>query len=34
MPVIDRVYPLPETAEAIRHVESGRVRGKVVIAVS
>ena len=33
-PVIDRVYPLEETAEAIAHVESGRARGKVVIAVA
>jgi len=33
-PVIDRVYPLDETADAIAHVESGRVTGKVVIAVA
>lgn len=32
-PVIDRCYPLNETAEAIRHLESGQARGKVVIAV-
>lgn len=30
-PVIDRVYPLAETAEAMRHLEAGHVRGKVVI---
>ena len=30
-PVIDRVYPFDEIPEAIRHVESGRARGKVVI---
>lgn len=34
MPVIERTYPLAETAEAIRHVETGRARGKIVIAVS
>ena len=30
-PVVDRVYPFDEIPEAIRHVESGRARGKVVI---
>jgi len=30
-PVIDRAYPLAETAEAMRYLESGRVRGKVVV---
>ena len=29
--VIDRRYPLAETAEAIRYLETGRARGKVVI---
>ena len=33
-PVIDRVYPLEDTGAAIAHVESGRVTGKVVIAVA
>jgi len=33
VPVIDRQYPLAETAEAIRYLETGRARGKVVIAV-
>jgi len=33
-PVIDRCYPLPETAEAIRYLETGRARGKVIIGVS
>jgi 2-desacetyl-2-hydroxyethyl bacteriochlorophyllide A dehydrogenase len=33
VPVIDRRYPLPETAEAIRYLEKGHARGKVVIAV-
>ena len=32
-PVIDRVYPLSETAEAIRYLETGHARGKVVITV-
>ena len=32
-PVIDRRYKLNETADAIRYLELGRARGKVVIAV-
>jgi NADPH:quinone reductase-like Zn-dependent oxidoreductase len=32
-PVIDRVYPLDETAAAVRRVEEGHVRGKVVITI-
>jgi len=32
-PVIDRTYPLKETAEAIRYLETGHARGKVVITV-
>ena len=32
-PVIDRTYPLSETPEAIRYVEEGHARGKVVITV-
>jgi len=32
-PVIDRTYSLSETADAIRHVETGHARGKVVISV-
>lgn len=31
--VIDRTYSLPETPEAIRYLETGRARGKVIIAV-
>ncbi|HVS05641.1 MAG TPA: NAD(P)-dependent alcohol dehydrogenase [Candidatus Dormibacteraeota bacterium] len=33
-PVIDRTYPLSESAEAIRYLETGHARGKVVISVS
>ncbi len=33
MPVIDRTYPLRQTPEAIRYLEAGRARGKVVITV-
>ena len=32
--VIDRRYPLAETADAIRYLETGRARGKVIIAVA
>src|SRR5467141_3182765 len=32
-PVIDRTYPLRETPEAIRYLEEGHARGKVVITV-
>ncbi|MGZ5422871.1 MAG: NAD(P)-dependent alcohol dehydrogenase [Aeromicrobium sp.] len=32
-PVIDRTYPLHETAAAIRYVQEGHARGKVIIAV-
>jgi NADPH:quinone reductase-like Zn-dependent oxidoreductase len=32
-PVIDRTYPLADAAEAIRYLEAGHARGKVVIAV-
>jgi NADPH:quinone reductase-like Zn-dependent oxidoreductase len=33
-PVIDRTYPLVDTAAGLRYVESGHARGKVVIAVT
>jgi NADPH:quinone reductase-like Zn-dependent oxidoreductase len=33
-PVIDRTYPLSEAAQAIRYLEQGHPRGKVVITVS
>lgn len=34
IPDVDRTYSLRETAEAVRYVESGHVRGKVVITVA
>ena len=34
VPVIDRRYPLSETAEAIRYLEEGHARGKVIITVA
>jgi NADPH:quinone reductase-like Zn-dependent oxidoreductase len=32
-PLIDQIYPLDRTADALAHVESGHARGKVVIQV-
>jgi NADPH:quinone reductase-like Zn-dependent oxidoreductase len=32
-PVIDRTHPLSEVSEAIRYLEEGHARGKVVITV-
>ncbi|MCE7983360.1 MAG: NAD(P)-dependent alcohol dehydrogenase [Caldilinea sp. CFX5] len=32
--VIDRYYPLAQTAEAIRYLETGRARGKVIITIA
>ena len=32
-PVIDRTFPLVEAPEAIRYLEAGHARGKVVITV-
>jgi len=32
-PVIDRTYPLRETAEAFRYLDQGHAQGKVVIVV-
>ena len=31
MPVIDRSYSLPDAAEAVRHLEAGHARGKVIV---
>jgi NADPH:quinone reductase-like Zn-dependent oxidoreductase len=33
-PVLDRTYPLADTAEGLRHVEQGHARGKVIITVA
>jgi NADPH:quinone reductase-like Zn-dependent oxidoreductase len=32
-PAIDRTYPLSQAPAAIRHVQEGRARGKVVITI-
>lgn len=34
VPVIDRCYSFNETAEAIRYLETGRARGKVIVTVA
>ena len=34
MPVVDRTYPLAETAEGLRTVEAGHARGKIVVTVA
>ena len=34
VPVIDRRYPLSETAEAVRYLEEGHAQGKVIITVT
>jgi len=33
-PVIDRTYPLSQIAEAIRYLEQGHARGKVIITMA
>jgi NADPH:quinone reductase-like Zn-dependent oxidoreductase len=33
-PVLDRTYPLADTAEGLRRVEAGHARGKVVVTVA
>jgi NADPH:quinone reductase-like Zn-dependent oxidoreductase len=32
-PVVDKTYPLSEAAEAVRYLEEGHARGKLVISV-
>jgi NADPH:quinone reductase-like Zn-dependent oxidoreductase len=32
-PIVDRVYPLSQVSDAMRHLEAGTVRGKIAIAV-
>jgi len=32
-PVIDRIYPLTEAAEAVRHLEDGHAAGKIVVTI-
>ncbi len=32
-PVIDRTYPLADAAEALRYLEAGHARGKIILAV-
>jgi NADPH:quinone reductase-like Zn-dependent oxidoreductase len=34
VPVIDQRYPLEQTADAIRYLETGHARGKVIIQVA
>jgi NADPH:quinone reductase-like Zn-dependent oxidoreductase len=31
VPAIDRRYPLSDVVEALRHVDEGRARGKVLV---
>jgi NADPH:quinone reductase-like Zn-dependent oxidoreductase len=34
IPIVDRTYPLADTADGLRHVEQGHARGKVVVTVA
>jgi len=34
VPVIDRTYPLGDVPQAIRHLEGGHARGKIVITMA
>lgn len=33
-PVVDKVFPFAKTADALAYVETGRAKGKVLVAVS
>ena len=33
-PVVEKTYPLSETAEAVRYLQQGHVRGKLVVTVN
>ena len=33
-PVLDRTYPLPDTAKGLAYVEQGHARGKVIVAIA
>ena len=33
-PVVDRTYPFRELPDAVRYLETGRARGKVVVTVA
>ncbi len=33
-PVVDRTYPLADTAEGLRYVEQGHVRGKAIVTLA
>lgn len=33
-PVVDKVFPFAETAEALRYVETGRAKGKVIVTIA
>ena len=32
-PIIDRMYPLVEVPDAMRHLEAGQARGKIAISI-
>jgi len=33
-PTVDKTYPLDQTPDAMRHLQAGQARGKIVIAVA
>jgi NADPH:quinone reductase-like Zn-dependent oxidoreductase len=32
-PVVEKIYPMSETAEALSYLEEGHARGKIVVAI-